>query len=75
MTETRTFGYVLATADSTVESSEVQKGLILRYCERIGRDFDDGYLDTADSGKLRLPRPARRQTAHGRKVRRGDQRQ
>jgi DNA invertase Pin-like site-specific DNA recombinase len=54
MAQSRTFGYVRGSTDSRVESPEVQKAIIERYCQRIGRHVDTVYVDGADSGKLRL---------------------
>jgi DNA invertase Pin-like site-specific DNA recombinase len=70
MTPSRTFGYV-ALIDPRVESPEVQRENIERYCQQIGRRVDGLYVDTAASGKLRLfEREAGRQLLH--RLRRND---
>ncbi len=51
---TRTFGYLLASADRRVESPKVQQAVIERYCGQIGRQINGLFADKADAGNLPL---------------------
>ena len=54
MTQSRTFGYVLASSDDQVESAEHQRQIIDRYCGRLARRVDGMYVDRVGSENQRL---------------------
>jgi DNA invertase Pin-like site-specific DNA recombinase len=49
-----TFGYLLASTDTQFESVELQKQVVERYCQRLGRRVDGVFVDRADSESQRL---------------------